>query len=181
MYFIIGRYFQEISILGGNSSDNQSVVNLSESLPDETLHESITNRSIDIPPSQDTSNETTTTTTAPTTVVELTNSLDTTDETPSSSSSSSSSITESIQMDYNVTEPLIETNTIEETMTTTAPVMLNNHNHNEVAPPIISSPWIKGMLVNSKSLPELFKIIEKLSFNLTLSNRYLQELSQHYV
>ncbi|CAF4231052.1 unnamed protein product, partial [Rotaria magnacalcarata] len=25
------------------------------------------------------------------------------------------------------------------------------------------------------------KIIEKLNFNLTLSNRYLQELSQHYV
>jgi hypothetical protein len=54
-------------------------------------------------------------------------------------------------------------------------------NNNEAMPSIISSPWLKGMLVNTKSLPELFKIIEKLNFNLTLSNRYLQELSQHYV
>jgi hypothetical protein len=79
-----------------------------------------------------------------------------------------------------MTELSMETNHIDET-TTTTPSPINHNNNNEVMPPIMSSPWLKGMLVNTKSLPELFKVIEKLNFNLTLSNRYLQELSQHYV
>jgi len=96
--------------------------------------------------------------------------------------SSQPTIFEQINVDLNTTEPSIDTNNTDEivttTTTTTTSSTLNNH---EVMPSIISSPWLKGMLVNTKSLPELFKIIEKLNFNLTLSNRYLQELSQHYV
>ena len=99
-------------------------------------------------------------------------------------SSSQSSPVEPINVDFNIMEPSIDVNTTEQIVTTTttlspsSPVTLNS---NDILPPIISSPWLKGMLVNTKSLPELFKIIEKLNFNLTLSNRYLQELSQHYV
>ncbi len=88
-------------------------------------------------------------------------------------------ILEQVNVDLNITEPSIDTNNTDEIVTTTTTSStLNNH---EAMPSIISSPWLKGMLVNTKSLPELFKIIEKLNFNLTLSNRYLQELSQHYV
>ena len=160
-------------MLGGNSSDSQSMLNLTESILNETPHESTTNRSGDPSPAQNVSNETITVSESPDT-------LETIDE---SSPSSSSLISESIPENFTVTEPSIETNNIEETSTTTAttPSTLNSPNGNEVMPPIISSPWIKGLLVNTKSLPELFKIIERLSFNLTLSNRYLQELSQHYV
>ncbi|CAF3191170.1 unnamed protein product [Rotaria socialis] len=97
-------------------------------------------------------------------------------------SSFQSSTHETLHLDINSTEPSVDTNSIEEmvisTASTTVPPTANN---NEALPPMISSPWLKGMLVNTKSLPELFKIIEKLNFNLTLSNRYLQELSQHYV
>jgi hypothetical protein len=101
--------------------------------------------------------------------------LNTTHET-----SSQPTILEQVNVDLNTTEPSIDTNNTDEivTTTTTTSSTLNNH---EAMPSIISSPWLKGMLVNTKSLPELFKIIEKLNFNLTLSNRYLQELSQHYV
>jgi hypothetical protein len=95
-------------------------------------------------------------------------------------SSFQSSTMDSINIDLDTTEQLIDTNTSDEivTTTTTPSSALNN---NEAMPPLIASPWLKGMLINTKSLPELFKIIEKLNFNLTLSNRYLQELSQHYV
>jgi hypothetical protein len=95
-------------------------------------------------------------------------------------SSSQSSPTEPVNVDFNVTEQSIDVNTSEEIVTTPSPLP-TTLNGNYALPPIISSPWLKGMLVNTKSLPELFKIIEKLNFNLTLSNRYLQELSQHYV
>ncbi|CAF2607211.1 unnamed protein product [Rotaria sp. Silwood2] len=99
--------------------------------------------------------------------------------------SSQSSTVETINIDANLTEQSIDTNNIDEVFTVTPPIPSSsstiNNNNNEPIPPIISSPWLKGMLVNTKSLPELFKIIEKLNFNLTLSNRYLQELSQHYV
>jgi hypothetical protein len=91
--------------------------------------------------------------------------------------SSQTPVVETVNVDINVTEQLM--NTIEEIVTTTP--SSSTLTNNEVMPPIISSLWLKGMLVNTKSIPELFKIIEKLNFNLTLSNRYLQELSQHYV
>ncbi|CAF3434178.1 unnamed protein product [Rotaria sp. Silwood1] len=104
---------------------------------------------------------------------------------------SQSSTIETINIDSNLTEQSIDTNNIDEivtvtpststTTTTTSPSSSTINNNNEPIPPIISSPWLKGMLMNTKSLPELYKIIEKLNFNLTLSNRYLQELSQHYV
>ncbi len=99
-------------------------------------------------------------------------------------SSTPSSATEAVTVDFNVTEQLMKT--IDEMVKTTPTTITTTPssstlNNNEAMPSIISSPWLKGMLVNTKSLPELFKIIEKLNFNLTLSNRYLQELSQHYV
>ncbi|CAF3369658.1 unnamed protein product [Rotaria sp. Silwood1] len=106
---------------------------------------------------------------------------------------SQTSTIETINIDSNLTEQSIDTNNIDEivtvtpststttTTTTTSPSSSTINNNNEPIPPIISSPWLKGMLMNTKSLPELYKIIEKLNFNLTLSNRYLQELSQHYV
>ncbi|CAF5183964.1 unnamed protein product, partial [Rotaria magnacalcarata] len=98
-------------------------------------------------------------------------------------SSFQSATLETLHLDINPAEPSIDTNSIEEmVISTTASTTISPAvNNNEALPPIISSPWLKGMLVNTKSLPELFKIIEKLNFNLTLSNRYLQELSQHYV
>ncbi|CAM4745449.1 unnamed protein product [Rotaria magnacalcarata] len=98
-------------------------------------------------------------------------------------SSFQSATLETLHLDINLAEPSIDTNSIEEmVISTTASTTISPAvNNNEALPPIISSPWLKGMLVNTKSLPELFKIIEKLNFNLTLSNRYLQELSQHYV
>lgn len=137
-------------------------MNLNNTLVTETHIQSIANRSND---SNNTSNETTV-------IFESQIPVNTTDET-----SFQSSILEPMSIELNITEPTIEINNTEEISTTT-PSTLNN---NEAMPPIISSPWLKGMLVNTKSLPELFKIIEKLNFNLTLSNRYLQELSQHYV
>lgn len=94
-------------------------------------------------------------------------------------SSFQSSTMDSINIDLDTTEQLIDTNTSDEIVTT--PTSSSAVNNNEAMPPLIASPWLKGMLINTKSLPELFKIIEKLNFNLTLSNRYLQELSQHYV
>ena len=105
-------------------------------------------------------------------------------DTPSNTtnqSSSQSSANDPIGVDSNVIEPSISVNNVDESTTTTTTSLPSTMNNNEAMPSIISSPWLKGMLVNAKSLPELFKIIEKLNFNLTLSNRYLQELSQHYV
>ena len=93
----------------------------------------------------------------------------TNDESPPASSF------ETIKVDLNLTDSTVETNRTNETISST----LNGQS--EALAPLLSSTWLKGMLVNTKSLPELFKIIEKLNFNLTLSNRYLQELSQHYV
>ncbi|CAF1087443.1 unnamed protein product [Adineta steineri] len=84
---------------------------------------------------------------------------------------------ESTNIDFESVESTVDPNTIDEIAAAT-PSTLTNH---EAMPPLISSTWLKGMLINTKSLPELFKVIEKLNFNLTLSNRYLQELSQHYV
>ncbi|CAF4435316.1 unnamed protein product, partial [Adineta steineri] len=84
---------------------------------------------------------------------------------------------ESTNIDFEAVESTVDPNTIDEVGAAT-PSTLTNH---EAMPPLISSTWLKGMLINTKSLPELFKVIEKLNFNLTLSNRYLQELSQHYV
>jgi hypothetical protein len=155
-------------VIDGGSSDNQSVLNFNEILLNETQTESIADRSHDQLPSANISNEITV-------VLESQNLSNTSNE-----NSSQSSISESINIDFNMTELSMETNHIDETTTTTTPSSLS-HNNNEVVPPIMSSPWLKGMLVNTKSLPELFKVIEKLNFNLTLSNRYLQELSQHYV
>lgn len=156
-------------VIDGGSSDNQSVLNFNEILLNETQTESIADRSHDQLPSANISNEITV-------VLESQNLSNTSNE-----NSSQSSISESINIDFNMTELSMETNHIDETTTTTTPSPLNHNNNNEVMPPIMSSPWLKGMLVNTKSLPELFKVIEKLNFNLTLSNRYLQELSQHYV
>jgi len=155
-------------VIDGGSSDNQSVLNSNEILLNETQTESIADRSHDQLPSANISNEITV-------VLESQNLSNTSNE-----NSSQSSISESINIDFNMTELSMETNHIDET-TTTTPSPINHNNNNEVMPPIMSSPWLKGMLVNTKSLPELFKVIEKLNFNLTLSNRYLQELSQHYV
>jgi hypothetical protein len=155
-------------VIDGGSSDNQSVLNSNEILLNETQTESIADRSHDQLPSANISNEITV-------VLESQNLSNTSNE-----NSSRSSISESINIDFNMTELSMETNHIDET-TTTTPSPINHNNNNEVMPPIMSSPWLKGMLVNTKSLPELFKVIEKLNFNLTLSNRYLQELSQHYV
>jgi hypothetical protein len=145
------------SIVDGSSSINQSALNLTEVLSNEIQTESIANRSHDQLPPVNISNETTV-------IFESQNT--------SNEISSQLSIPEPINTDFNITEL---SNEIDQT---TASTITNN---NEVMHPIISSPWLKGMLVNTKSLPELFKIIEKLNFNLTLSNRYLQELSQHYV
>jgi hypothetical protein len=156
-------------VIDGGSSDNQSVLNSNEILLNETQTESIADRSHDQLPSANISNEITV-------MLESQNLSNTSNE-----NSSRSSISESINIDFNMTELSMETNHIDETTTTTTPSPLNHNNNNEVMPPIMSSPWLKGMLVNTKSLPELFKVIEKLNFNLTLSNRYLQELSQHYV
>ncbi len=156
-------------VIDGGSSDNQSVLNSNEILLNETQTESIADRSHDQLPSANISNEITV-------MLESQNLSNTSNE-----NSSQSSISESINIDFNMTELSMETNHIDETTTTTTPSPLNHNNNNEVMPPIMSSPWLKGMLVNTKSLPELFKVIEKLNFNLTLSNRYLQELSQHYV
>jgi hypothetical protein len=142
------------------------MLNLNNTLLNETQIQPITNRSHEQSFSNNISNETTV-------VFESQIPLNTTNET----SSQSSTIVEQINVDLNITEPSIDTNNTDEIITTTHSTL----NNNEVIPPIISSPWLKGMLVNTKSLPELFKIIEKLNFNLTLSNRYLQELSQHYV
>jgi hypothetical protein len=155
-------------VIDGGSSDNQSVLNFNEILLNETQTESIADRSHDQLPSANISNEITV-------VLESQNLSNTSNE-----NSSQPSISESINIDFNMTELSMETNHIDET-TTTTPSPINHNNNNEVMPPIMSSPWLKGMLVNTKSLPELFKVIEKLNFNLTLSNRYLQELSQHYV
>ena len=98
-------------------------------------------------------------------------------------SSSTTPPTEPIKNELNITDSSSDTNITNEGVTSTAspPSLTTPLNTHEIFPPTISSPWLKGMLVNTKSLPELFKIIEKLNFNLTLSNRYLQELSQHYV
>jgi hypothetical protein len=155
-------------VIDGGSSDNQSVLNFNEILLNETQTESIADRFHDQLPSANISNEITV-------VLESQNLSNTSNE-----NSSQPSISESINIDFNMTELSMETNHIDET-TTTTPSPINHNNNNEVMPPIMSSPWLKGMLVNTKSLPELFKVIEKLNFNLTLSNRYLQELSQHYV
>jgi len=142
------------------------MLNLNNTLLNETQIQSITNRSNEQSFSNNISNETIL-------VFESQIPLNTTNET-----SSQSSIVEQTNVDLNITESSIDNNNNTEEIVTTTPSTLNN---NEAIPPIISSPWLKGMLVNTKSLPELFKIIEKLNFNLTLSNRYLQELSQHYV
>lgn len=98
-------------------------------------------------------------------------------------SSSPTPSTEPIKNELNIADSSSDTNITNEGVTSTAspPSLTTPLNTHEIFPPTISSPWLKGMLVNTKSLPELFKIIEKLNFNLTLSNRYLQELSQHYV
>lgn len=97
-------------------------------------------------------------------------------------SSFPSSTNDPMHIDLDVPEQQsIDSNTIEEIVTSTTTISSSTLNHNEAIPPLMASPWLKGMLINTKSLPELFKIIEKLNFNLTLSNRYLQELSQHYV
>lgn len=136
-------------------------------LTNTSLNESSLN---EVPSSNDTLNETTI-------IIEPQISINITNET----SSESSPILDSINTDLNLTESSVEINNTEEMnipTTTTATPTLNN---NDGITPIISSPWLKGMLINTKSLPELFKIIEKLNFNLSLSNRYLQELSQHYV
>ena len=93
-------------------------------------------------------------------------------------SASQSNSSEPVKGTANVTEPTTtDTDPSADVVSTTAATLSNN----EPFPSMISNPWLKGMLINTKSLPELFKIIEKLNFNLTLSNRYLQELSQHYV
>ncbi len=125
------------------------------------------NRSNEQPASNNISDETTL-------VFESQIPLNTTNE-----SSFQSSPMDPIHIDLDTTEQLIDTNTSDEIVTT--PTSSSAVNNNEAMPPLIASPWLKGMLINTKSLPELFKIIEKLNFNLTLSNRYLQELSQHYV
>jgi hypothetical protein len=144
------------------------VLNLNNTLLNETQTQSITNRSNDQLSLNNISNETTL-------MLESQIPLNITNET--------SSILESINMDFNLTESSIDMNHIDEIVgaTTTTTTPSTSYNNNEGIQPILSSPWLKGMLVNTKSLPELFKIIEKLNFNLTLSNRYLQELSQHYV
>lgn len=76
-----------------------------------------------------------------------------------------------------------ETTTADPTNTNSDGVASTNNiiNQAETFPPGLYTQWLKGILVNTKSVPELFKIIEKLNFNLTLSNRYLQELSEHYL
>lgn len=97
---------------------------------------------------------------------------------PTNLNSSSTSTFDTIKDEFNLTETTIESHNPTISPSTIASPL---NGEKETLTPIISSPWLKGMLVNTKSLPELFKIIEKLNFNLTLSNRYLQELSQHYV
>ena len=97
------------------------------------------------------------------------------DETNQNASQSNSS--EPVKGTADMPEPATQTNNAGDIVPATATTLSNN----EPFPSMISNPWLKGMLINTKSLPELFKIIEKLNFNLTLSNRYLQELSQHYV
>ena len=152
------------NLIDGNSSIGQSALNLTEIVSNETQPEPINNRSHDQPSQGNISNETTV----------LLESHNTSNET-----SSHLSIPEPVPAVSNTTELSTEINHADET--TATPTTTASPNSNEVMAPMISSPWLKGMLVNTKSLPELFKIIEKLNFNLTLSNRYLQELSQHYL
>ncbi|CAF0799785.1 unnamed protein product [Adineta ricciae] len=146
-----------------SSINNQSTPNHTSTTFDESQNQSVTNRSIDqifsanipdeLPPALDSQ--------TPTNI--------------SDENSSQLSSNEAPPIDPDIFGPSIDTNVIDDASSPTA------SNYNEPIPPLISSPWLKGMLVNTKSLPELFKIIERLNFNLTLSNRYLQELSQHYV
>ncbi|CAF0734847.1 unnamed protein product [Rotaria sordida] len=164
-----------------NLSNNKSMLKLNNTLLNETHVDHKLNRANEQNFSNNTSNETFM---APESQISsnITN-----------QSSSQSSTIETINMDVNLTENSIDSNNIDEIVTVTPPPPTTtttttssssstiNNNNNEAILPIISSPWLKSMLLNTKSLPELFKIIEKLNFNLTLSNRYLQELSQHYV
>lgn len=150
-------------------SSNQSLLNLTSDFSNEMDNQSMVDRTNEQISLTEISNETTS-------IPEPSLSVNTTDETSSQPNTSESSSEE-----MNITEPATDISSSDETNTsitaTTTPSALNH----EVIPPLLASPWLKGMLVNTKSLPELFKIIEKLNFNLTLSNRYLQELSQHYV
>lgn len=90
---------------------------------------------------------------------------------------------EAIAFDLNLTNASIDIHPTEDIVTSTASTspIPPTINHNEPLSPSYSGPLVKGIPMNTKTLPELFKLIEKLNFNLTLSNRYLQELSQHYV
>ncbi|CAF1634090.1 unnamed protein product [Adineta ricciae] len=154
-----------------NLSSNQSTPNHTSTTFDDSQNQSVTNRSIDQPFSANIPDE-------PSPVLDS--------QTPpniSNESSSPLSLNEAPPIDPEVFEPSIDTNVVDDASSPTSTTTLSStaSNYNEPIPPLISSPWLKGMLVNTKSLPELFKIIERLNFNLTLSNRYLQELSQHYV
>ena len=98
--------------------------------------------------------------------------------TTQSNSSRTTADSESTKMESIVTETSSELPSSNNENPSTMP---NSLNQQETFQPSLYPQWLKGMLINTKSLPELFKIIEKLNFNLTLSNRYLQELSEHYV
>ena len=158
-------------ILAENPINNQSTPNHTSTTFDESQNQSATNRSIDQSFSANIPDE-------PPTVLDSQNPSNISDE-----SSSQLSSNEAPPIDPEIFEPSIDTNVIDDASSPTSTTTLSStaSNYNEPIPPLISSPWLKGMLVNTKFLPELFKIIERLNFNLTLSNRYLQELSQHYV
>ncbi|CAF1140117.1 unnamed protein product [Didymodactylos carnosus] len=83
---------------------------------------------------------------------------------------------------FNVTIAAISTTTFNDAEPSITNTSLNSIGNRESAPQLTTAnPWLKAMLMNIKTLPELFKIIEKLNLNLSLSNRYLEELSQHYL
>ncbi|CAF0943986.1 unnamed protein product [Didymodactylos carnosus] len=88
-----------------------------------------------------------------------------------------SNISNSIIETVNVTISTLINDTELSTLSRSSSSVING----ESIPSTVVSPWLKGLLMNTKTLPELLKIIEKLNFNLTLSNRYLEELSQHYL
>ena len=149
-------------------STNQSLLNLTVNQSNETIDQPVTTtNSTEQPSIIEITNET-----IP--IVDTQVSPNTTDETISSSPQTNVSDSNSIEIEQVHETSTENNNPVDETVTSTPTAA-------DVIPPLIASPWLKGMLVNTKSLPELFKIIEKLNFNLTLSNRYLQELSQHYV
>ena len=157
------------SLLDATTVMNQSLPTVTETLPNVIHIELRENQSNDSSsPLTNTSRE------VKSSILEPVHSSNTSEQ-----STSQTPLTESLKNELNGTDPSSDMDITNEGVTNTAsPPSLTTH---EIFPPAISSPWLKGLLVNTKSLPELFKIIEKLNFNLTLSNRYLQELSQHYV